>query len=187
MKFCLGALGLVVSGLACASQTITLEDGRQIQLNDDFTWEYKITPLGHDTEDAVASPMTVAPSIPVAHKQVGTKVSLKSDRPIMQLSDSGVDILLGAPHYQDGELQIPTSLTNQSRQSVILVAVELTLSDLAGKVIDQQTIEVWQSIKRMAETYLRPQQALQGRTIHLTAPQAEQYYLSAKVVDVTTR
>ncbi len=187
MKLCFALAALLASTSAFAVQTITLEDGRQVQLNDDFTWEYKVTPLGHDTEDAVNSPIAATPSIPVAHKHVGTKLSLKSTKPIMQLSDSGVDILLGAPRYEDGELIIPTSLTNQSRQSIILVAVELTLSDLSGKQIDHQTIEVWQSIKRMAETYLRPEQSVQGRVIRLAARPADQYYLSAKVVDVTTR
>ena len=187
MKLCFAVVGLLVSTSAFAVQTITLEDGRQVQLNDDFTWEYKVTPLEKDTEDAVNSQIASAPLIPVAHKHVGTKLSLNSPKPIMQLSDSGVDILLGAPSYKNGELIIPTSLTNQSRQSIIKVSVELTLSDLSGQKITQQTVEVWQSIKRMAETYLRPQQSAQGQVIHLTAKQADQYYLSAKVVDVTTR
>lgn len=180
-------IGLMMSSSSFAAQTVTLEDGRQVQLNDDFTWEYKVTPLSQATEQAVKNPIKAAPTIPVANKHVGTKLTVNSDKPIMQLSDSGVDILLGTASYQEGELWIPTSLTNQSHQAVILVSLQITLSNLQGEELSQQTINIWQSIKRMAETYLRPQQAQQGQVIHLEVPQAEQYYLSAKVVEVTTR
>jgi hypothetical protein len=51
----------------------------------------------------------------------------------------------------------------------------------------KEKVTVWQSIKRMADTYLRPQQAEQGKTIKLAVPQSQQYQFSAKVVEVQTR
>jgi hypothetical protein len=105
----------------------------------------------------------------------------------MQLSDSGVEVLLGAVSYQDGQLMIPTSVTNQSSQSVILVEIEIQVSTTSGDVLSKESVKVWQSIKRMADTYLRPQQVEQGKTIELAIDQAEQYLVTAKVINLETR
>mgnify|MGYP005736848711 FL=1 len=40
MNKLIGLFTLLTSSLVFASQTVTLEDGRQVQLNDDFTWQY---------------------------------------------------------------------------------------------------------------------------------------------------
>ena len=99
-----------------------------------------------------------------------------------------MSVLLGAALYQDGQLVIPTSITNQQiSQSVILINLELVIADANGQVLTTETLPVWQSIKRMADTYLRPRQSADGRLIKLKVPQAEQYQISAKIVEVTTR
>ncbi len=106
----------------------------------------------------------------------------------MQLSDSGVDVLIGSARYEDGELILPTSVTNQSSQSVIQVEVEVQVFDMSGKPLAKESVTVfWQSIKRMADTYLRPQQAEQGKAIKLAVPQSQQYQFSAEVLEVKTR
>ena len=126
-------------------------------------------------------------AIPLIEKAVGTIVTVGSDRATMQLSDSGVEVLLGVVSYQDGQLMIPTSVTNQSSQSVILVEIEIQVSTTSGDVLSKESVKVWQSIKRMADTYLRPQQVEQGKTIELAIDQAEQYLVTAKVINLETR
>jgi hypothetical protein len=105
----------------------------------------------------------------------------------MQLSDSGVDVLIGSACYEGGELVLPTSITNQSSQSVIQVEVEVQVFDMSGKQLAKESVTVWQSIKRIADTYLRPQQAEQGKVIKLAVPQSQQYQFSAEVLEVKTR
>ena len=211
MKTWITLATLLASSSAYAAEVVKLADGREVKLNDDFTWEYvvkKATSKATETTlekveaveaaavvasttavEAVATPTptTEIATIPVVNKKVGTTVVVNAKKPTMQLSDSGVDVLIGSARYEDGELIFPTSLTNQSSQSVIQVEVEVQVFDMAGKPLTKQSVTVWQSIKRMADTYLRPQQAEQGKAIKLAVPQSQQYQFSAEVLEVKTR
>ncbi|MET2849782.1 DUF3157 family protein [Vibrio owensii] len=217
MKTWITLATLLASSSVYAAEVVKLADGREVKLNDDFTWEYvvkKATPKATETTlekaeaveaaavvasttavEAVATsaPATSAPAttematIPVVNKKVGTTVVVNAKKPTMQLSDSGVDVLIGSASYEDGELIFPTSITNQSSQSVIQVEVEVQVFDMTGKQLAKENITVWQSIKRMADTYLRPQQAEQGKAIKLAVPQSQQYQFSAEVLEVKTR
>ncbi|MEK2149217.1 DUF3157 family protein [Vibrio parahaemolyticus] len=207
MKTWITLATLLATSSAYAAEVVTLADGREVKLNDDFTWEYVMTSsapkeaVAQTTTSAVetvAAPaiatipvVTVAApaiaTIPVVTKTVGTTVVVNAKKPTLQLSDSGVDVLIGSASYEGGELVLPTSITNQSSQSVIQVEVEVQVFDMSGKQLAKEKVTVWQSIKRMADTYLRPQQAEQGKSIKLAVPQSQQYQFSAKVLEVKTR
>ncbi|PHJ40758.1 DUF3157 family protein [Vibrio sp. PID17_43] len=192
MKLWITLATLLAASSVYAEEVVKLADGREVKLNDDFTWEYvikKATPKATETTlekvEAVAEPAIAA--IPVINKKVGTTVVVNAKKPTMQLSDSGVDILIGSASYEDGELALTTSITNQSSQSVIQVEVEVQVFDMSGKPLAKENVTVWQSIKRMADTYLRPQQAEQGKAIKLAVPQSQQYQFSAEILEVKTR
>jgi hypothetical protein len=192
MKLWITLATLLAASSVYAEEVVKLADGREVKLNDDFTWEYvikKATPKATETTlekvEAVAAPAIAA--IPVINKKVGTTVVVNAKKPTMQLSDSGVDILIGSASYEDGELALTTSITNQSSQSVSQVEVEVQVFDMSGKPLAKENVTVWQSIKRMADTYLRPQQAEQGKAIKLAVPQSQQYQFSAEILEVKTR
>ncbi|CAE6885081.1 hypothetical protein ACOMICROBIO_GDFFDHBD_00485 [Vibrio sp. B1REV9] len=204
MKTWITLATLLAASSAYAAEVVKLADGREVKLNDDFTWEYVVKKATPETtlekaeavEAAAVAASTTAveavtapemTTIPVVNKKVGTTVVVNAKKPTMQLSDSGVDVLIGSAGYDDGELVLPTSITNQSSQSVIQVEVEVQVFDMSGKLLVKDNITVWQSIKRMADTYLRPQQAEQGKAIKLAVPQSQQYQLSAEVIEVKTR
>ncbi|WP_045498033.1 DUF3157 family protein [Vibrio hyugaensis] len=208
MKTWLTLATLLATSSVYAAEVVKLADGREVKLNDDFTWEYvvnKTAPKAAETTlekveaaavvasttavATVAAPDTTAEiaTIPVVNKKVGTTVVVNAKKPTMQLSDSGVDVLIGSASYEDGELIFPTSITNQSSQSVIQVEVEVQVFDMSGKQLTKENVTVWQSIKRLADTYLRPQQAEQGKVIKLAVPQSQQYQFSAEVLEVKTR
>lgn len=204
MKTWITLATLLATSSAYAAEVVKLADGREVKLNDDFTWEYVVKKATPETtlekaeavEAAAVAASTTAleavtapeiATIPVVNKKVGTTVAVNAKKPTMQLSDSGVDVLIGSASYDDGELVLPTSITNQSSQSVIQVEVEVQVFDMSGKLLVKDNITVWQSIKRMADTYLRPQQAEQGKAIKLAVPQSQQYQFSAEVLEVKTR
>jgi hypothetical protein len=188
---------LLASSSVYAAKVVTLADGREVKLNDDFTWEYVVkntaskamtasTAKAVTTSNEIAAEPAIA-TIPVVTKTVGTTLVVNAKKPTMQLSDSGVDILIGSASYENGELILPTSITNQSSQSVIQVEVEVQVLDMSGKALAKENVIIWQSIKRMADTYLRPQKAEQGKLIKLAVPKSAQYQFSAQVVEVQTR
>ncbi|NVC95277.1 DUF3157 family protein [Vibrio natriegens] len=197
MKTWITLATLLATSSVYAAEVVTLADGRNVKLNDDFTWEYVIentapkATAALETKTVTAATESVAvpavAAIPVISKTVGTTVTVNAKKPTIQLSDSGVDILIGSASYEGGELVFPTSITNQSSQSVIQIEVEVEVFDMSGEALAKEKVIVWQSIKRMADTYLRPQQAERGKTIKLAVPQSQQYQFSAKVVEIQTR
>ncbi|HGY9580509.1 DUF3157 family protein [Vibrio harveyi] len=209
MKTWITLATLLASSSVYAAEVVKLADGREVKLNDDFTWEYVVKKAASENTlekveaveaaavvasttavEAVTTQTTKAPeiaTIPVVNKKVGTTIVVNAKKPTMQLSDSGVDVLIGSARYEDGELILPTSVTNQSSQSVIQVEVEVQVFDMSGKPLAKESVTVWQSIKRMADTYLRPQQAEQGKAIKLAVPRSQQYQFSAEVLEVKTR
>ncbi|WP_047461828.1 DUF3157 family protein [Vibrio fluvialis] len=178
--------------VALAGEIVTLQDGRDVQLNDDFTWQY-VQPVETSNsmsvapakpEVAAAAPVLAAPLVKA---QRGSMIELGSTKPTLQLSNSGVDIVLGCARYRDGQLILPTAITNQSTQSVINIVLQVEILDEQGNLLTTQTTTIWQSIKRMADTYLRPQASVAGKAIEVKVDEAPRYQIRASVTQVESR
>ena len=196
-------LGLFVVALTtvqpvwAADQTVTLEDGRQVILHDDFTWQYnqqssKALTSEHShsktsfTSQAV--PLKTNPetqnAIPLVTASKAVDVSLSKPKNIQQLSNSGVDILLQAPQYKDGQLIIPTMLTNQGSKSVMSIDLRVTLNNADNQKIESQDVTLWRSIKRMPDTYFRAKTQQKGKDIIFTVPKMNDYKIQTEIIDV---
>ncbi|QTG91929.1 DUF3157 family protein [Vibrio fluvialis] len=178
--------------VALAGEIVTLQDGRDVQLNDDFTWQY-VQPVetSNSMSVAPAKPEVVAAApvlaAPLVKAQRGSMIELGSSKPTLQLSNSGVDIVLGSARYRDGQLILPTAITNQSTQSVINIVLQVEILDEQGNLLTTQTTTIWQSIKRMADTYLRPQASVVGKAIEVKVDEAPRYQIRASVTQVESR
>lgn len=178
--------------VALAGEIVTLQDGRDVQLNDDFTWQY-VQPVetSNSMSVAPAKPEVVAAApvlaAPLVKAQRGSLIELGSTKPTLQLSNSGVDIVLGSARYRDGQLILPTAITNQSTQSVINIVLQVEILDEQGNLLTTQTTTIWQSIKRMADTYLRPQASVAGKAIEVKVDEAPRYQIRASVTQVESR
>ncbi|MCP4956818.1 MAG: DUF3157 family protein [Photobacterium aquimaris] len=174
-----------------ADQTITLNDGRQVILHDNFTWQYKPQAQNPAAEPnlqaTTAIPVIATAAIPVIKESKGVEVKLGNDKPIQQLSDSGLDVLLTTAQYTNGTLTIPTMLTNQNSKSVVNVTLNVRLSDSNGQTIAKDDFTIWRSINRMPDTYFRPKTQREGKAITFTVPKAEHYFIDAKITDVDMR
>ncbi|PSU76224.1 DUF3157 family protein [Photobacterium phosphoreum] len=181
------------SSVWAADQTITLKDGRQVILHDNFTWQYKAQ-TNHPTTSPTLKTTTAIPviatsamAIPVISASKGVAVEIGSKKAIQQLSNSGIDVLLTAAHYENGTLIIPTMMTNQSSKSVVNVTMKVRLSNNDGKTIASDEFTVWRSINRMPDTYFRPKTQHQGKPITFDVPKAERYFIDAEITDVDMR
>ncbi|PAR47477.1 ribonuclease [Vibrio metoecus] len=182
MKRFVWAVGLASLTLqAFATEILQLKDGRSVQLNDDFTWHYvSENPAGSTTSVAVV-PVILQPTLSTVTVKVG------DNRPILQLSDSGVDVVLSNPRYEQGKLKLDSAITNQSSQAVIAVRLTVRVQDAQGVWCDEQEVTVWQSIKRMAETYLRPHTSVAGKPLEFIVDQQPEYPLHVTIQQVETR
>jgi hypothetical protein len=171
---------------AFANQMVTLQDGKRILLKDDFTWQYVTQKQTQEIMTASETTASVT-AVPVTTNVRGTTIIIDSEKPSLQLSQSGVDVVLGASQYEDGELIIPTALTNQGTQAVILVSLKLGVYSPNGNLLEEKTVAVWKSIKRMADTYLRPKTDAEGASIKLAIDKYPEYQIKVEVVEVLTR
>ena len=193
-QLCGIVIALIASSSAwAADQTITLKDGRQVILHDNFTWQYKAQ-TNHPTTSPTLKTTTAIPviatsamAIPVISASKGVAVEIGSKKAIQQLSNSGIDVLLTAAHYENGTLIIPTMMTNQSSKSVVNVTMKVRLSNSNGQTIATDEFTVWRSINRMPDTYFRPKTQHQGKPITFDVPKAKRYFIDAEITDVDMR
>lgn len=204
-------IGLTMTAMAssamAAPKVATLEDGRQVILHDDFTWQYVVPveqrqhPESKPVESSAtstpvkAAPVVAAPvsapiaavpvaAVPVKTTAQGVKVVPGANKNVQQLSRSGVDVLLRPASYRNGELVIPTSLTNQGTESVVLVEMQVRLRDEKGQELAQLKDKIWTSVKRMPETYFRPKTQREGKELKVSVPKAESYIIEAVIIEV---
>ena len=164
---------------AFADQMVTLSDGKQVLLKDDFTWQY-VSNASSNAESALTS-------IPVAKTTRGTTIKIGDTKPSLQLSKSGVDVLIGAGLYENEQLILPISVTNQSTEAVVLVTLNITVYSPTGELLHQGSINTWQSIKRLADTYLRPQTSAEGKYLAIDVDKYPEYKIDVEITDVSTR
>jgi len=179
MKSYLLIASALLSSSAFADQMVTLPDGKEILLKDDFTWQY------HNRASSDGEP--ILKSIPVAKITHGTTIIIGDTKPSLQVSKSGVDVLIGAGLYENEQLILPISITNQSTQAVVLVTLEVTVYSPTGELLHQESINTWQSIKRMADTYLRPQTSAEGKYLAIDVAKYPEYKIDVEITDVSTR
>ncbi|EOX3447555.1 DUF3157 family protein [Vibrio cholerae] len=165
---------------------IQLKDGRYIQLNDDFTWQY-VPQETQPQQTSELTPLVLAAPVIAQPTLSGVTITVGDHRPVLQLSDSGVDVVLSAPRYEHGKLKLSSAITNQSSQSVIAVRLAIRVQDAQGVWSEEQEVTIWQSIKRMSETYLRPRTSVEGKPLELNLAEQSQYTLHATIKQIETR
>ncbi|TKB56545.1 DUF3157 family protein [Ferrimonas aestuarii] len=187
----------ILAPTQAADQILTLEDGRQILLKDDFTWQYmpkeETKALTNETmKPEVNTPALQAQPIPtqtakLANSTVGVAFSINQQQPIMQISQAGFHVVLESAHYEDGELVIPTTIHNNGIEPVVEIYITLSLYDANGQLLAQDEYPVWQAIKRMASTYLRPGNQEKGTDIRIELPKHSEFRVTGQISDTDTR
>ena len=176
----------LLSSSVMAEQTVTLQDGKQVRLKDDFTWEYISTSAEQiSTSEGQATTFEAIPVVQQAMK--GTTIAVGNKKPSLQLSKSGLDVLIGASSYEGGQLILPVSVTNQSTQSVVLVTLTFAVYSPTGELLQEGSIDTWKSIKRLADTYLRPQTSAEGKGLIVDVEQYPEYRIEVDIESVVTR
>lgn len=193
-QLCSIVIALIASSSTwAADQTITLNDGRQVILHDNFTWQYK--PQANDslikqtpkTTEAIPVITASTIAIPVISASKGVVIELGTQKAIQQLNDSGMDVLLTAAHYENGTLVIPTMMTNQNSRSVTDVTLKVRLSNAQGQTIATDNFTLWHAINRMPDTYFRPKTQHQGKPITFKVPKADSYFIHAEITNIDLR
>ncbi|WDL83572.1 DUF3157 family protein [Aeromonas bestiarum] len=138
---------------------VTLPDGRQVQLNDDFTWEYlliKPTASGEVVTGAVA--------VPVLTEQAMTNPDL-----LAQAVKDGISVKLDKIEGSD-PLSLQFIVSNTGSRSVVRVRGSVTLFSEQGAQLVKQEARFWVGENRLPESYLRKGQQRPSLVLEMPRP-----------------
>lgn len=175
-SFRLSALSslLLLSSTVIAADvaTITLENGAQVRLKDDFTWEYIIT-------ETKAAEMPVAVAAAPSANIVSTSTAAVAAAPVTTLTANaiarpellgstakdGIKVTFTDSQWKGNKLGLTFELASTSGEHVTLVEVEASFFADDGSLLKTEKLEVWEAIFRMPETYLRKGEQRKSRVI----------------------
>ncbi|HEH9404360.1 DUF3157 family protein [Aeromonas piscicola] len=138
---------------------VTLPDGRQVQLNDDFTWEYlliKPTASGEVVTGGVA--------VPVLTEQAMTNPDL-----LAQAVKDGISVKLDKIEGSD-PLSLQFLVSNTGSRSVVRVRGSVTLFSEQGAQLVKQEARFWVGENRLPESYLRKGQQRPSLVLEMPRP-----------------
>ncbi|ABK46359.1 conserved hypothetical protein [Shewanella sp. ANA-3] len=169
----LSSLLLLSSSVMAADvATITLENGAQVRLKDDFTWEYIITETKVAAAPAVATvatPTAAVTSTAAATAVASSTPAIEAAQPVTTLTANaiarpellgstakdGIKVTFNESQWKGDKLGLTFELASTSGEHVTLVEVEASFFADDGTLLKTEKLEVWEAIFRMPETYLR--------------------------------
>jgi len=179
--YSLSALLLLLSLPAFAGEVarVTLDNGTQVVLKDDFTWEYAIL----EAQPQLSNPegKQLQALTPAAMAQVTLLSSAALD---------GVKVGFSNSEWDGDTLGLNFDLQSSTAKNVVMVEVEVTLFDDTGKQLITESFNVWQAQYRLPETYLREGDQRPSRTVwleNISQDTWKKQLLSLKVVEVKSR
>jgi hypothetical protein len=138
---------------------VTLPDGRQVQLNDDFTWEYLL--IKPTASDEV---VTGAVAVPVLTEQAMTNPDL-----LAQAVKDGISVKLDKIEGSD-PLSLQFLVSNTGSRSVVRVRGSVTLFSEQGAQLVKQEARFWVGENRLPESYLRKGQQRPSLVLEMPRP-----------------
>lgn len=155
------------STIAADVANITLENGAQVRLKDDFTWEYVLTET-QAAQHVLATETVVNPSTSISNapniatpSAVATPITTLTTAAIAKpellgtTAKDGIKVSFTDSQWKDDKLGLTFELTSSSNEHITLVEVEARFFADNGTLLKTEKLEVWEAIFRMPETYLR--------------------------------
>ncbi|MDO6685951.1 MULTISPECIES: DUF3157 family protein [unclassified Agarivorans] len=186
-----------------ALEIVTLQNGAQVQLNDDFTWQYLLLNTQSETTGSIETSNAVVPvavgasETPLANSASSHSPERLSDIAINQAellkstAKNGVKISLLNSQWDDKDrLGLHFQLVNTGTKNYVQILLEVSLYADSGTLLTQQEVKVWQAIFRMPDTYLRKEQSRTSEILWLEGVDKTQWdkqLLSLKITNMESR
>ena len=202
----LSSLLLLSSSVMAADvATITLENGAQVRLKDDFTWEYLITETKAAKAPAVATVATPSSTVTTAAAAVASSTSaVEATKPVTTLTANaiarpeilgstakdGIKVTFSESQWKQEKLGLTFELASTSGEHVTLVEVEASFFADDGTLLKTEKLEVWEAIFRMPETYLRKGEQRKSPVIWVEGVDKNRWQkqlLNLKITEINSR
>ncbi|MCG9721446.1 DUF3157 family protein [Shewanella sp. Isolate7] len=199
---------------------ITLENGATVRLNADFTWEYVfLTPQANaatteplastesqattetvqtqtstEASQAVAQAAKVQPVVIASGPVVGgamTASAMDHANLLRATAKGGAKVsYLKSQWDSKGRLGLNFELSSNSEENYVIIEMEIGLFADSGELIKTETVNVWQAIFRVPETYLRKGQTRNSETFWIEGIDKAQWseeLMTLKIIDMSSR
>lgn len=202
----LSSLLLLSSSVMAADvATITLENGAQVRLKDDFTWEYIITETKAAKAPAVATVATPSSTVTTAAAAVASSTSaVEATKLVTTLTANaiarpeilgstakdGIKVTFSESQWKQEKLGLTFELASTSGEHVTLVEVEASFFADDGTLLKTEKLEVWEAIFRMPETYLRKGEQRKSPVIWVEGVDKNRWQkqlLNLKITEINSR
>ena len=196
-------LWLSSSVMAADVANITLENGAQVRLKDDFTWEYVITEtkaapnaLAATAVASASSNVASVPSAAVTTQTVAAPVTTLTATAITQpellgsTAKDGIKVSFAEGQWKGDKLGLSFDLASTSNEHVTLVEVEASFFADNGTLLKTEKLEVWEAIFRMPETYLRKGEQRKSSVIWVEGidkAQWQKQLINLKITEINSR
>lgn len=210
------ALFLVLTPAAMAADVavITLENGANVRLKDDFTWEYIITEtvsapttinvpaiatkvadtsVANISATAAQQTNTVTPTVAASVTDSTTRLTasaMAQPELLASTTKEGIKITLADTKWKGDKLGLVFDFDSTSNEHVTIVEVEVSFYDDNGALLKTEKLEAWEAIFRMPETYLRKGQHRQSPVLWVEGVNQQQWQkqlISLKIVEIESR
>ncbi|WP_153448248.1 DUF3157 family protein [Vibrio algicola] len=177
--------------------TFTLDNGAQVVLKDDFTWEYVLTkkePVSSKNKtqtSVIAAPVAGAASAKVATtsssmtKESLTTQAMANPSLLGQTAKNGIAVSLAKTQWDGNKLGLTFNLASTSSDSMVTVLINADFYNDQGVKLQQQELQVWQAIKRMPETYLRKGETRQSKVVWVEGIDKSQWKKQLMTLKIT--
>ncbi|PIW63092.1 DUF3157 family protein [Shewanella sp. CG12_big_fil_rev_8_21_14_0_65_47_15] len=196
---------VVAADVAPEVARVTLENGAQVRLKDDFTWEYIVTET--KAAAAVLTTQAVAPAVNapvVATSAAVTAATVATAAPITTLTANaitrpellgstakdGIKVSFTDSQWKGDKLGLSFELASTSGEHVTLVEVEASFFGDDGTLLKTEKLEVWEAIFRMPETYLRKGEQRKSPVIWVEGIDKNQWQkqlINLKITEINSR
>lgn len=157
------------------------------------------TAVAANTSSSAASVAPTASSANTASSATVSAVSVKDSLTPQAMSQpellgatakDGIKVSFADAQWQDDRVALIFDLTSTSNEHVTLVEVEASFYADDGRLLKKETLDVWEAIFRMPETYLRRGEQRQSSKIWiegLDKSQWQKQLMSLKITDINSR
>ena len=140
---------------------VTLADGRQVQLHDDFTWEYLLVKPAATVAGQAVTASVVAPVL--------TEQAMAHPDLLSQATRDGITVKLDQVAGDD-PLSLQFVVSNTGSRNVVRVNGSLTLFSAEGVQLSTQPVRFWVGENRLPESYLRKEQQRPSLVLEMPRP-----------------
>lgn len=153
---------------------VTLDNGAEISIKDDFTWHYVLVDNSPTTKTEHAPEKAVLPT-PILSNPALISTDVKNQ----------VKVSFSNATWEDDEVGLVFQLVNNSTHNVVTVKANISFFNDHGIKIKTEELTLWQATYRLPDTYLRASQQRVSNHVRIDGIEPSQWTKQLMHIEIT--